>query len=273
MPRLCIIPARALSDERVGAMELRVLAAIGYHTSLQGTGAWPNTKTLAARAGMTLRNVRRAVASLAEWGYVRITARYDELGARTSNLYDIILDEELPAQARGVVAQCDRGVVAQDATTVVAHRDRGVVAQYATQTKAVERRQLKQQPASQDFPEFEELWTAYPKRTGLNPKSLAKKAYAKQRDHGITHAEMLAGAKHYARAVRINAMDPKFIPYTATWLNQQLYRERIRIGHGMDGWSDNRIRDFGFSPAKIAKLREWIQHSEIADFPEDLYVD
>jgi hypothetical protein len=268
MPRLCIIPARALSDERVGFQELRALAAVGYHTSLQGKGSWASHRTLAERAGMHSRNFRRAVDNLVEWGYLRSTPRYSENGAQTSNLVEVLLDEPSTPLRSTSAPPC-----APETHPPCAQEAHPPCAPQAHQTKAVERRPLKQQPASQDFPEFEELWTAYPKRTGLNPKSLAKKAYAKQRDHGITHAEMLAGAKHYARAVRINAMDPKFIPYTATWLNQQLYRERIRIGHGMDGWSDNRIRDFGFSPAKIAKLREWIQHSEIADFPEDVYVD
>jgi len=94
MPRLCIIPARALSDDRIGPQELRTLAAIGYHTSLQGTGAWAANATMSERAKLEDRNFRRCVANLEAWGYVRRAARYREDGAQTSNTIELILDHQ-----------------------------------------------------------------------------------------------------------------------------------------------------------------------------------
>lgn len=46
--------------------------------------------------------------------------------------------------------------------------------------------------------EFEEIWTAYPRRTGSNPKKAAFSAYRQRLEEGVSHEEIASGAQRYA---------------------------------------------------------------------------
>jgi hypothetical protein len=93
MPRLCIMPARALDDERLSNQDLRAILAVGYHASLSGKGVWASNKTLAERARLDERDFRRCVARLIEWGYVRRTTRIGADGRQQTSFTDVVLDE------------------------------------------------------------------------------------------------------------------------------------------------------------------------------------
>lgn len=55
--------------------------------------------------------------------------------------------------------------------------------------------------------EFEELWAAYPKRAGHDPKKPAFQAWtARQRDDGVSHEDMMAGVQRYAAYCRAEGM-------------------------------------------------------------------
>jgi hypothetical protein len=90
MPNLCIIPARALSDDRVTPTQLRVLLAVGTFTSRDGGGVWASNATIAEVAGLHVRHMRDALKALVSFGYVRKIAR----PGRTA-IMAIVLDDPL----------------------------------------------------------------------------------------------------------------------------------------------------------------------------------
>ena len=71
---------------------------------------------------------------------------------------------------------------------------------------------------------FDEFWTAYPKRTGSNPKEPARKSYLKATGSGdVSPVELLAATKRFAASD--HARDPQFVPMASTWLNQKRWQE------------------------------------------------
>jgi DNA-binding MarR family transcriptional regulator len=82
-PIFAAIPARAMGDERLSALDLRVLMAIAIHDRLtaNGTGCFAGNGRLASLVGCHLKSLSRSLRSLAEAGY--ITGRDNPLNRRT----------------------------------------------------------------------------------------------------------------------------------------------------------------------------------------------
>lgn len=95
MPALSIIPAKAVGDTRLTDANLRVLCAIGIHSSKLGGQVWASIATLAEESGLEERSVQRAIKVLLELGYIR----REERAGRT-HLIDVLLD--LPLEGRAV---------------------------------------------------------------------------------------------------------------------------------------------------------------------------
>ena len=102
MARLCMVPARALDDERITNQDLRALLAIGFFSSLNGKGVWASNKTMAERARLDERDFRRCVKRLATWGYVRRIERTGEGGKQLTSLTEVLLDEPVDLSGGGV---------------------------------------------------------------------------------------------------------------------------------------------------------------------------
>ncbi len=73
---------------------------------------------------------------------------------------------------------------------------------------------------------FEKFWSAFPKRTGTNPKGAAKTKFDRLRKT-IDPEIIIAGAIRYAEAVRGN--DPQFTKMATTWLNQRGWEDEYRF--------------------------------------------
>lgn len=68
-------------------------------------------------------------------------------------------------------------------------------------------------------PEFEALWSAYPKRMGDNPKRRALHAWRARCREGAEPAAIVAGVERYAAFVRANGKEhTEFVKQTATFL-------------------------------------------------------
>lgn len=76
-------------------------------------------------------------------------------------------------------------------------------------------RSLRSLPQIED--DFDEFWTAYPRKVG---KGDAEKAYAKALKAGTTHAAIMA-----AVAATRWSLEPKYIPHAATWLNGKRWQD------------------------------------------------
>lgn len=104
--RFSIIPARAVSDNRLTDTQFRTLCAIGTFTSAEHT-CYPKVVTIADVIGKTRETTNRAITKLKEYGYIRTVRQKRADGGWRSNKYFVILDAELEANDD---ASCDAGV-------------------------------------------------------------------------------------------------------------------------------------------------------------------
>lgn len=88
----------ASSDRRLSPAAYRVLVELGRFADAHGT-AWPAVATLALNAGVNGRTVRKALAQLAGFGYVRIDGRNGGRGG-TSTYYLTLPGKGGPLEGR-----------------------------------------------------------------------------------------------------------------------------------------------------------------------------
>ena len=104
MPNLCIVPARAVSDERLTPRDLRALLAIGCYTNRAGENVFASQRTLAVKAHMTRPQMNECIQRLVELGYVRKVNRVDRATGKTMTcVYDLVLDDPVPDLGTGGV--------------------------------------------------------------------------------------------------------------------------------------------------------------------------
>lgn len=81
---------------------------------------------------------------------------------------------------------------------------------------------------------FDDFWTIYPRREG---KGAARKAWAKALKQ-IPANELLPIVRSFS--VRVHGTEPRFIPFPATWLNQERWADEVNDqqaeARGDDGW-------------------------------------
>ncbi len=100
-PRYTIFAARAVFDERLTAMDVRVLAALGTFTDRQGW-CFPSQTTIAKRLGTGRTRVNASIKSLVAAGYVQAVDQWKEGGAQTVSLYRVLMDISAPEAAEAV---------------------------------------------------------------------------------------------------------------------------------------------------------------------------
>lgn len=102
-PRYTLFAARAVFDDRLSAMDVRVLAALGTFTDRQG---WchPSQTTIANRLGTSRTRVNSSLKSLVEAGYVQTVKQALDNGAQTVSLYRVLMDLSAPEAAADVLA-------------------------------------------------------------------------------------------------------------------------------------------------------------------------
>lgn len=89
--RLSIIPAKAVTDRRLNETCLRVLGQIGTHTDNEGW-CFPRQGEIGKALSIGRPAVNRAVAKLAELGYLEVHPQRRKDGGKAANLYRVILD-------------------------------------------------------------------------------------------------------------------------------------------------------------------------------------
>lgn len=78
-----------------------------------------------------------------------------------------------------------------------------------------------QNPSTDVAEAFDEFWTIYPRREG---KGAAKKAWAKA-VKSLPASDLLAIVRSYS--VRMHGTEKRFIPFPATWLNQERWADEV----------------------------------------------
>ncbi|MFN4229830.1 DnaA N-terminal domain-containing protein [Parvibaculum sp.] len=136
--RLSIIPAKAVTDRRLNETCLRVLGQIGTYTDNEGW-CYPRQGEIGKALGIGRPAVNRAVAKLAELGYLEVHPQRRKDGGKAANLYRVILDppvEPVPseedekdphvsAEAHGACASSDTSPCIGSDTSPCASSDTG----------------------------------------------------------------------------------------------------------------------------------------------------
>lgn len=197
MPNLAIIPAVALSDERVTDTHLRVLCAVGTHTNKLGGNVWASVDTLAKASRLSSRTVQRSLQALEEAGYLRRTDR----PGRTS-LFEICLD----ATMSGVTELCQGGVtqLCQGGVTELCHPNDKM------NEKPNERAQDKVVKA-QAQQVCAAIWEVYPKRDTPHLYPPALRAIRACLEDGAEPERLRDAAYLYASDVLRKGTEPKYV--------------------------------------------------------------
>lgn len=124
--RFTLFAARAVFDERLTAMDVRVLAALGTYTNKQG---WcrPSQTTIANRLKTSRPRVNASVRSLVSAGYVQAVSQSSERRGREVNLYRVLLDASAPEAVEAAVQEIETERNSIDSPPV-SPADRGVSA-------------------------------------------------------------------------------------------------------------------------------------------------
>lgn len=156
---------------------------------------WPNQETIAFKASMTTRNLRRVLAQLEEQGYIRIEERRRSDGYRASNGYLLISEDKLSGEIQST-----------------SHRT-----SVSSQEPSVE--PPKKESAGEA--DWERFWLTYPRKTGKDKARVAWKAAVKR----SSVAEILAGLERLLPSYA--AREERFVPYPASWLNAGSWNDPV----------------------------------------------
>lgn len=141
-PTFAPVPARAIGDQRLTGLHLRVLTAICLHDRMSGAlgkgqGCWASHKTLALKCGCNYTNLSTAISELGKWGYVErslnplnkrlkvyrvIYTDDDKAVAKTSN--SLPDDKQTPAEDGEIVCPDFREELQSQAVTDVEYISR-----------------------------------------------------------------------------------------------------------------------------------------------------
>ncbi len=89
--RFSIIPARAVTDDRLTLGELKTLAVIGQYTDDEGW-CFPSQSKIAEDTGFSRTTIIKHIANLKEYGYINVLRRKRENGSRTTNKMQVRFD-------------------------------------------------------------------------------------------------------------------------------------------------------------------------------------
>ena len=213
-PRLSIVPAGAVADQRLGKAAFRVLAALGIYADANGR-CWPSVKTIAAKLGITRQAIQPHLRELENLKYIETEKRPGQ-----SSRYRIIHGNY---STNGVQAQLAGGAkvaLAGGVKVALAHND------------------SKNDP-NNDNGAFNIFWASYPSRKPhSNPKPTAAKIYKAAVKNGAEPEAINRGAENYALYVAAENIDPRFVKQAATFLNQKTWTEYQEAPKPKpDGWA------------------------------------
>lgn len=184
-------------------------------------GAWPAIATLATYVGVTPRQVQKLLRKLEERGLLSIEVQAGGTTKTRSdqrpNLYHLHLE-------RGVAQDTPRGV-AQDTPPVSPRTpELSLNRQQEEDTcPSGDERPSPSTPMDQYLEQFFlDFWSMYPRRVG---KPAAKKALRAALRKGAVATVIEHGLGAWIEFWKASRTEPGFIPYPATWLNQERWND------------------------------------------------
>lgn len=218
--KFSIVPEWLL-DSAVSHKAIRVYAIIARYADNQTMTAWPARATIAGRAKCTLKSVDRAITELVEVGALSKELRRDDTGQRSS-VYTLRRVRGGDKITIGGRQKRHRGGDKNDPLTIPSELD-PIKSMYSAQ--------------------FEVFWEAYPHKVD---KARARKAFAKVDAKKLEL--VVEGAQRFAADPNLPAK--AYIPYPATWLNNERWEDGPLPARSKRGESRSRADD------NLARLRE-----------------
>ena len=197
MPNLCIIPFRALRDERIANADLRILLAIGAHTDRHGAGVWASAKTLSSEALLSRSQFFVSAARLEKFGYITRTERYSVTGTQLTSMLRVLLDEPKAATGESPDILDGESLDILDGESLV-----------ATGHKRPQQQRPQGQPptkrkiSTDDQGVAQRLFKDYPARDGDNSYIAAQKAVQELLRQGVSESAMRLAMESYAAYLR-----------------------------------------------------------------------
>lgn len=218
--KFSIIPEWLL-DSEVSHKAIRIYAIIARYADNTTLSAWPARGTLAARAKCTVKSVDRAIAELVEAGAISKELRKDETGQRSSvyTLRRIRGGDKITIGGR---QKRHRGGDKNDTRTITNELE-PIESMYSAQ--------------------FEAFWSHYPHKVD---KARAVKAFRKIDRKKLK--TVVDGAQRFAEDP--NLPPRAYIPYPATWLNNERWEDGPLPARSRRGESKTRGEE------NLARLRE-----------------
>lgn len=200
-----------------------VLLVLAQHCEHDGTNAWPSVKTISKKTGLSERTVQRSLRSLVKSGQVAIQSEatitkprvYKLVGGVTMSPQGVS-----PCHPRGVTVSPGRCHTVQEGVSPC-HPNRP--RESSLQSSKDLNPSSPQNGEGTDATEFEIFWNAYPKKMGRKD---ARRAWIKIGD--VRLGEILGSLENWKRSPDWLKDGGQFIPYPATWLNKELWKENPR---------------------------------------------
>lgn len=233
--------------QQVGSSTAKaVLLAIATYADEEGH-CWPSQLQLASDTELSERAIRTALVLLEKKGVLSRQRRCRGDGARAADLIVLCLSHELPAADAGRDASTYRHEMPVDSSLPangaaptgtscpinrqempvdLPARGAGLGPPMGDLELPIElppspSKPKRSKPAATDE-DFAAFRRAYPRRTGSDPRKTARVSYDRAIRNGATPAELLAAAQRFAREKADE--DPRFIPMSSTWLNQERWK-------------------------------------------------
>ena len=212
-----IVPASAVCDRRIGATDVRVLAAIAIHASRDGR-CWPAVPTIAGLAQISARHARSCIGRLVELGHLEKEERRGQ-----SNVYRIPRNPSSGVNHSSGVEEPTpepqftppRNPSSGDPGTPVPPNN----------TKNNTKNTLTDDVSSAHT-EFETFWQSYPsRRPHPNPKAPALAKFEAAVKKGTPPEDIIRGAQNYATYIRRERIEPKYVAQAQTWLGQERWTD------------------------------------------------
>jgi hypothetical protein len=168
-----------------------VLLALADNANDEGY-CWPSQETIARKASVSVRNLRRLLTQLEERELISISRRNDRDGHRASNGYYVgqALPDNLAGGPTGQIDTAYRPLMSPQEPSL-------------------------EPPKSNNAgeAEWERFWLAYPRKVG---KDAARKAW-KSALKRASVTEILDGLERLLPSLK--AREPQYVPHPSTWLN------------------------------------------------------
>jgi len=186
-----------------------VLLALADNANDTGE-CWPRQEIIAAKASVSVRNLRRLLHELEDRELIAVVERRRADGYKASNLYQLLPDK--------MAAEISPDTGAHSHRPTVSDQEPPVEPPKRVNAREVDQRQEQRRQAAVDWDTF---WQNYPRKVGKDAALRAWNAALKR----TTSDTILVGLERLLPS--LTAREPQFVPHPSTWLNAGSWADEV----------------------------------------------